>query len=290
LPIETAMTAYNFYQSGVADLMMDKGLTPPGLMSELKQMPDFNSAPFLGNYFIRFNVTKPPFNDPRVRLAFSLAVDKDLIVNKITRAGEIPATSFVPPKTATYHSPPGYVRDPAKARQLLAEAGFPEGKGFPRIEYLYDAKKINESIAVELQAMFQRELGVQIGLKPQEWKVYLNSQSRLDYHFCRSSWVGDYNDPNTFLDMFVTDGGNNRTGWSNAEYDRLIAEAARELDTNRRNEIFRRAETLLVSEEAPICPLYYYVGIQLYDPKKWGGIQSNVLDEHPLRTIYRKDL
>ncbi len=289
LPIENSMTAYNFYKSGIADLMMDKGLTPPALMSELKKMSDFNAAPFLGNYFIRFNVSRPPFNDARVRLAFSLVIDKDLIVNKITRAGEVPATSFVPPKTASYQSPSGYERNPEKARQLLAEAGYPGGKNFPLIEYLYDDKKINENIAVELQAMFQRELGVRVGLKRQEWKVYLNSQNRLDYDLCRSSWVGDYNDPNTFMDMFVTDGGNNRTGWSNKTYDAWIADAARELDPETRYDIFRKAEHLLVSEEAPICPLYYYVGIQLYDPKKWGGLQSNVLDEHPLRTIYRKD-
>ncbi len=289
LPIENSMTAYNFYKSGVADLLMDKGLTPPALMSELKKMPDFNAAPFLGNYFIRFNVSRPPFNDRRVRLAFALVIDKDLIVNKITRAGEVPATSFVPPKTSNYSSPPSYVRDPAKARQLLAEAGYPNGKGFPTIEYLFDSKKINESIAIELQTMFQRELGVKVGLKQQEWKVYLNSQNTLDYDFCRSSWIGDYNDPNTFLDMFVTDGGNNRTGWSNASYDAAIADAARELDSARRFDIFRRAEEMLVNKEAPICPLYYYVGIQLYDRLKWGGLEANVLDEHPLRTIYRKD-
>jgi oligopeptide transport system substrate-binding protein len=288
LPIENSMTAYNFYKSGVADLMMDKGLTPLMLISELKQLPDFHAAPFLGNYFIRYNVTRPPFNDVRVRKAFSLVIDKDLIVNKITRAGEVPAMSFVPPKTAGYTSPPGYARDVEKARQLLSDAGFPGGKGFPLIEYLFDNKKINESIAIELQALFQRELGVRIGLKQQEWKVYLNSQNRLDYDFCRSSWVGDYNDPNTFLDMFVTGGGNNRTGWSNPQYDAWIADAAKELDPAKRYDIFRRAETLLVTEEAPICPLYYYVGIQLYDRTKWGGIEANVLDEHPLRTIYRK--
>ncbi|HEY5752747.1 MAG TPA: peptide ABC transporter substrate-binding protein [Chthoniobacterales bacterium] len=288
LPIENSMTAYNFYASGVADLIMDKGLTPPALIADLKRRPDFHAAPFLGNYFIRFNVTRPPFNDVRVRQAFSLVIDKDLIVNKITRAGEIPATSFVPPKTAGYEPPASYARDPEKARRLLAEAGYPGGKGFPPINYLYDDKKINENIAVELQAMFQRELGIRMGLQRQEWKVYLNTQNRLDYDLCRSSWVGDYNDPNTFMDMFVTDGGNNRTGWSNPQYDQWIAEAAAELDSAKRYAIFQKAERMLVTDEAPICPLYYYVGIQIYDSKKLGGIQANVLDEHPLRAIYRK--
>jgi oligopeptide transport system substrate-binding protein len=126
-------------------------------------------------------------------------------------------------------------------------------------------------------------------LARQEWTVYLNSQSKLDYDLCRSSWVGDYNDPNTFLDMFVTDGGNNRTGWSKKEYDDLIADAARELDPAKRYEIFRRAERILVSDEAPISPLYYYVGIQFYDPVKLGGIEPNLLDEHPLKAIYWKN-
>ena len=137
--------------------------------------------------------------------------------------------------------------------------------------------------------MWREELGVNVNLARQEWKVYLNSLSLLDYDIARSSWVGDYPDPNTFLDMFLTGGGNNRTGWSNAEYDRLIAESARELDPARRFAILRQAEDLLVQKAVPVCPVYYYVGIQLYDPAKLSGIRANVLDEHPLRRIYRKN-
>jgi ABC-type oligopeptide transport system substrate-binding subunit len=118
--------------------------------------------------------------------------------------------------------------------------------------------------------------------------VYLNSQTQLDYDFSRSSWVGDYNDPNTFLDMFITNGGNNHTGWSNLRYDALIAAAAREVDKDKRFAIFREAETLLVSGDMPICPLYYYVGIQFYDPDRLGGVESNLLDEHPLKAVYWK--
>lgn len=289
LPTTNANTALNFYMTGMADLSMDKGLVPVSLVADLKRRPDFHAAPFLGTYFLRFNCTRPPFNDSRVRKAFALVIDKNLLVQKITRAGEPPASGFVPPGTAGYTSPPGISRDPDLARKLLAEAGYPGGRNFPHVTYLYDDRELNEKLAIELQGMFSRELGITVGLLKQEWKVYLNSMSQLDYDLCRSSWVGDYNDPNTFLNMFVTGDGNNRTGWSNAGYDQLIADAACEPDPARRADIFRHAEKMLVVEEAPVCPLYYYVGIQLYDAAKFGGIQANLLDDHPLKAMYRKD-
>jgi oligopeptide transport system substrate-binding protein len=288
LPIAKDTVAFNFYASGLADLLMDKGLTPPALLDTLKERPDFHAAPFLGTYFLRFNCQKGPFADPRVRRAFGMAVDKRRIVEKITRAGELPAGALVPPGLEGYDPPDGLPYDPEEARRLLAEAGYPEGRNFPHVNYLYDDRGLNEFIAVELQDMWERELGVRVNLAKQEWKVYLNSMSTLDYDIARSSWVGDYPDPNTFLDMFLTGGGNNRTGWSNPDYDRLIADAAREVDPARRMAILREAETLLVAREAPICPLYYYVGIQIYDPEKIGGIAPNILDEHPLKAVYRK--
>ncbi|MEA3212997.1 MAG: oligopeptide transport system substrate-binding protein [Chthoniobacter sp.] len=289
LPSGRPMTAFNFYATGLADLMADKGLAPTPLMNELKRRPDFHAAPFLGNYFVRFNCQRKPFNDARVRLAFSLVVDKQLIVDKITRAGELPAYSLVPPGTAGYEPPPGLTLDPDRARKLLAEAGYPRGKGFPIVYYLFKGDSdLDRDIGVEMQGMWTRELGVTIQLQQQEWKVYLASLSSLEYDLCRSTWVGDYGDPNTFMDMFVTDGGNNRTGWSNAGYDQAIAAAARELDPRKRFEIFRGAEQTLVSDEATICPLYYYVGIQFYDAERLGGVESNVLDEHPLKAMYWK--
>ena len=155
--------------------------------------------------------------------------------------------------------------------------------------YLYRSNtELDQNIAVELEEMFKQVLGVNMMLQRQEWTVYLQSQSKLEYDLCRSSWVGDYNDPNTFLDMFVTDGGNNRTGWSRKEYDDLIAAAAKEVDPGKRYDIFRQAEKILVTDEAQICPLYYYVGIQFYDAGRLGGIESNILDEHPLKAIYWK--
>jgi oligopeptide transport system substrate-binding protein len=290
IPAPRPHTAFNFYATGLADLMMDKGLAPTPLLGELKKRPDFHAAPFLGNYFLRFNVTRKPFDDPRVRRAFCLVVDKASLVERITRGGERPATSFVPPGTgAGYEPPPSPERNVAEARRLLAEAGFPEGRDFPVRYYLYRADSdLDRDIAVELQSILRRDLGVSIQLAQQENTVYLNSQSKLDYDISRSTWVGDYNDPNTFLDMFVADGGNNRTGWKNQRYDELIAAAGREVDGKKRYGFFREAERILITEDPPICPLYYYVGIQFYDPEKLGGIEPNLLDEHPIKAIYRK--
>lgn len=288
LPSAKASTAFNFYSTGQADLMMDKGLAPTPLMAELKKRKDFHASPFLGTYFIRFNCKKAPFSDPRVRQAMALVVDRRILVEKITRAGETVAASFVPPGTGHGYEPPaGLERNPEKARSLLADAGFPNGKGFPVFEYLFKGDSdMDRDLAVELQGMFERELGIKMQLKAQEWTVYLASQSALDYDLCRSSWVADYNDPNTFLNMFVTGDGNNRTGWGMNRYDELIAGAAKEPDGSKRFALFREAEEILVSREVPICPLYFYVGIQFYDPERLGGIVPNLLDEHPLRFVH----
>jgi oligopeptide transport system substrate-binding protein len=291
LPVSKANTAFNLYAAGQADLMMDKGLVPPALLGEIKNREDFHAAPFLGTYFLRYNCAKGPFTDARVRQAFSLVLDKPSIVERITRAGELPADSFVPPGAGGYRPyENGRGRDIAAAKQLLAGAGYPDGRGFPMVTYLYSEGELNEAIAIELQGMWRRELGVNVQLLRQEWKVYLRSLSSLDYDIARSSWVGDYPDPNTFLDMFVTGGGNNRTGWSDPRYDQIIAAAAAELDPSKRHDILRQAEQILVDQEMPVCPLYFYVGIQLYDGQRLEGLEGNVLDEHPLKAMsWRKN-
>lgn len=289
LPISKANVAYNFYAAGQADLIMDKGLAPPSLLDALKARPDFHAAPFLGTYFLRFNCAKGPFTDARVRKAFSMALDRKRVTTKITRAGETDALSFVPPGIPGYKAPEGLPENRSEARRLLAEAGYPGGRGFPLTTYLYSEGELNEGMAIELQSMWKEVLGVTVQLARQEWKVYLNSLGSLDFGIARSSWVGDYPDPNTFLDLFVSGSGNNRTGWSNSGYDRLISEAAAESDPVKRFEIMRRAEEFLIREEAPIAPVFFYVGIQLYDGTRIGGIEANVLDEHPIREIYRKE-
>jgi oligopeptide transport system substrate-binding protein len=136
--------------------------------------------------------------------------------------------------------------------------------------------------------MWQHELGVSILLERREWKVYLSSMNRLDFGMAISNWIGDYADPNTFLDLFVTGGGNNRTGWSSQAYDHYLKEASAEINPQRRFATLHDAEDLLVREETPIVPLFFNLGIQLYRHDQLGGIEPNLLDKHPLSQIYRK--
>jgi oligopeptide transport system substrate-binding protein len=292
LPVGSPDAALNLYENGQADIVLDRTLVPGELLDVLLKRPDFHSFDYLGTYFIRFNATKKPFDDPRVRRALALAIDKKRIVTKITRAGEKPADTLVPPWTANYTSLPGLDYDPALARRLLAEAGYPDGKGFPHFEYMFNAAagggaKVHEDIAIELQQMWRDNLGIQMNLRQVEWKVLLSSYSHLDYEVARSSWVGDYDDANTFLDCFLSDNGNNRTGWKNADYDALINEANRQTDVKKREQLFQQAESILVRDEMPIIPLYFYVGVNYFATNKIQGFYQNLLDSHPLQTIGR---
>jgi oligopeptide transport system substrate-binding protein len=253
---------------------------------QLREQPWFHTGPFLGTWFIRINTKRPPFTDPRVRRAFALAVDKRRIVDNITQLGENPAAGVVPPGTgADYQPPPGLDFDPAAARRLLAEAGFPDGKGFPRVEYLYLPLAVERNIAVELQAMWQKHLGITVNLIKQEQKVWLKSMRELDYDLCRSSWVGDYNDPSTFLDLFQGDNGQNRTGYADPEYDVLIRAAAAEADATQRNQIFQQAESRLIRDQAAVIPVYTYVGVQFYHANRLTGVRPNLIDDHPFRCM-----
>jgi oligopeptide transport system substrate-binding protein len=292
LPVGSPDTALNLYENGQTDIVLDRTLVPGELLDVLRQRPDFHPFNYLGTYFIRLNVTKKPFDDPRVRRALALAIDKNLIVTKITRAGEVAANTLVPPWTANYTAPPGLGYDPALARKLLAEAGYPNGRGFPRFEYMFDAaagggSKLHQDIGIELQQMWRDNLGIEMDLRQVEWKVLLSSYSHLDYEAARSSWIGDYNDANTFLDCFISNSGNNRTGWKSPKYDALIDEANRQTDLKKREQLFQQAETLLVDDDVPIIPIFYYVGLNYFNTNKIQGFYQNILDNHPLQTIGR---
>ena len=290
LPTASPNTALNLYETGIADIVWDKDLVPVELMDVLVKRPDFHNFSFLGTFFYRFNVTRKPLDDARVRQAFALATDKRQIVKKLTFGGEKVASHFVPDGVANYQSPEGLGFEPSQARRLLAEAGFPGGKDFPRLQYMFFAAagggaKIQGKIAVELQQMWRKELGVEIELRQIERKVFYSAQSRLDYDLSASSWVGDYNDANTFLDMYVGNSGNNRTGWRNPRYDALILEANQQTDLNHRADLFRQAEAILIGQEAPIVPVYFYAGFTYFNDQKVKGIYPNLLDEHTFQDI-----
>ncbi|MGO8765552.1 MAG: peptide ABC transporter substrate-binding protein [Limisphaerales bacterium] len=292
LPIGSANVALNLYEHGEADIVWDAALIPSELLDVLLKRPDFHTFNYLGTYFIRFNVTRKPFDDPRVRQALAMAIDKKRIVERITRGGEEPATHFVPDGTANYISPPGLDYNPDLARKLLAEAGYPGGKGFPGGTYLFNASagggsKLHEKIGVELQQMWHDELGINMELRQEEWTAYLDGLTQLNYDVARSSWIGDYDDANTFLGCFTSNDGNNRTGWKNPEYDALVQQANEETDIQKRERLFQRAESILIHDQVPIVPLYFYVGINYFDTNKIQGIYPNILDDHPLQSIVK---
>lgn len=286
--LESANTALNLFETGQADVIWDKTLIPMELMDVLKQRPSTHFFSYLATYFVRFNVTKPPFNDIRVRQALAMSVDKVRIATHIMQGGEKPASTLVPPGTANYAAPEGLPYDPERARKLLADAGYPGGKGFPSFHYLFNTAKQHEQVAVELQQMWKKELGIQLELRNTEWKVYLADQSAVNFDLSRSAWVGDYNDANTFLDMFMSSNGNNRTGWKNTRYDELMRQANAMTDLKRRATLLAQAEKLLVADEAPIVPLFFYAGITFFDPERIEGIYPNLLDEHAIYPIRKK--
>ena len=243
--------------------------------------------PYLGTYFYRFNTLKVPFNDPRVRRALAMSIDRNQIVDRVSKGGQIPAYALTPPDTNGFTPKAAIPFDIEGARKLLAEAGYPDGKGFPEVELLYNTNEGHRKIAVAVQQMWKKALNINITLSNQDWKVYLDNERTLNYTIGRGSWIGDYPDPNTFLDMWVTDGGNNRTGWSNKTYDALIASAAEAADTEERYKYFQQAEELL-AKEVPIIPVYTYTRDYLIRPEVKGWY-SNIMDHHPYQYVYLEE-
>jgi len=287
LPIQSATTALNFYLSGMVDVLPDKSLVPTTLLDVLRKRPDFHSAPILATYFFRINVTRPPFDNKLVRQALALALDREFIVRQITRAGELPTGSLVPPGLSGYDPPVGLLFKPDAARTLLAQAGYPNGRGFPIVELLYNPSEINDAIAEAVQSMWSRELGLTVELRRQEFRTYLSTMSELNYTVARSSWIGDYADPNTFLGCFHSSSGNNRTGYNNLEYDTLLEKAANELNSTKRMQLLRTAEEILVEKDVPIIPVFHFVTIKMFDPKRFTGVGMNLLDDSPIQYIRR---
>jgi oligopeptide transport system substrate-binding protein len=287
LPTRDANTCFNLFYSGKTDLILDQSSIPPVLLPDLRKKPYFHPNPIGAATFVRFNVRHKPFDDVRVRKAFALSLDKQDIVDKIIRSGEPVARTLVPPGNPAYHPPPGLGRDVAEARRLLAAAGYPGGRGFPDVTLLFTSKGTSSAIATEMQALWSRDLGINsIHLLGQEFKVYLNSQSSTDFDLCISRWIGDYNDPQTFLDMFVTGGGNNATNWSDPAYDRMLQDSESAADPARRMQILRDMEKILVEDQLPVFPISFTVGAVLYHPGELGGFQSNYLDDHPWGDFY----
>jgi oligopeptide transport system substrate-binding protein len=254
---------------------------PPSKFATLakRQDPTLKVDPYLATYYYCFNTQRAPFNDIRVCQALNLATDRSLIAEKVAGCGKLPATTFTPPnlKSYTCNTTIPYAID--KARELLAEAGFPNGKGFPKIELLYNNTETNRILAQAIQEMWKQALNIEIELVHQEWKVYLQSRKNKQFDILRASWIADYADPSCFLALFKSDATNNHTGWANSEYDHLLDLSNQCLDATERNAILSKAESILL-EELPILPIYFFTSTCRLSPKVKGWY-PNLLDMHP---------
>jgi len=287
LPTNNPTACFNLFYSRKTDLILDTRSIPSTLVADIKDQPYFHANPYGATSFIRFNVKRKPFDDVRVRKALALALDKEDIVTKITRCGEPIANTLVPPGEAGYTPPEGLKYNVEEARKLLAEAGYPGGQGFPDVSVLYASRGSSSEVASEIQALWKRDLGItSVHLRAQEWKVYLNTQQLIDFDLSLSAWIGDYNDPQTFIDMFVTDGGNNQTGWGDPQYDAMLATSENTADPAARMKILHDMEKILVEDEVPIVPVYFWVGMSLYYPEKVGGFEPNFVDDHRWGEFY----
>jgi len=247
--------------------------------------PALKVVPYLGTYYYRINVREPHLQDKRVRRALGMTIDREQLTEHVLKAGQIPAYAMTPPNTRGYYPPVSLSFDPEAARQLLADAGYPNGEGFPVTEILYNTNEGHRKMAVAIQQMWREHLNIEVTLLNQEWKVYLDSESSGDYQISRAGWIGDYVDPNNFLDMFLCDGGNNRTGWCNEEYDRLILEVAPTAKTHEeRLAVFTQAETMLM-DDLPVLPIYTYTTKHLVHPSL-KNLANNIMDMQRYTEIY----
>ena len=263
-PNEDIATDERNFRAGQLHLTYD--LPAEKIATYRDESPQFlRIDPFLETFYLRFNVAKPPLDKLKVRQALARALDRAAICRSVLRNSRAPAHAFTPPATAGYTAQASVPDDFAAARRLLAEAGFPGGKGFPTLEVQIKNDDLHRSVLEAIQQMWRRELGINVVIAPLEQKTWIANQQAMTYQVSSSRWAGDYLDPNTFLDLFVTNGGNNQTGWGRPEYDRWIAEAAHTLETARRQALQQKAEALLL-DEVPVVPLFHGARVYLIHP------------------------
>jgi oligopeptide transport system substrate-binding protein len=283
-PVENTVTEERMFRAGQLHVTSN---VPADKISTYRKSnsTELKIAPYLGTYFYRLNIKTPQLQDRRVRRALGMAIDREKLVENITKGGQIPAYTMTPPGTMGYYPTSTLAFDPEGAKNLLSEAGYPNGEGFPAIEILYNTNEGHRKIAVALQEMWKDYLNIDIKLLNQEWKVYLATESAGDYQISRGGWIGDYVDPNNFLDMFLCGGGNNRTGWCNEEYDRLILEVAPSQSSHEeRLAVFQQAETMLL-DDMPIIPVYTYTSVKLVDSSV-ENLDGNIMNQAMYKDIY----
>jgi len=281
-PLE-ANAAERAFRAG--QLHLTEALPPSKIDSYRNAQPgNLRIDPLLGTYFYRCNTGCPGLGDPRVRRALAMAVDRQAIVEKILRGGQMPAGAFTPPVMEGYTPPAGISFDPAAARQLLADAGYPGGKGLPAFEILFNAVDVHRAVAEAVQEMWRRELGVETRLAQMDNTSVLAARRTGSYQILRSEWTADFIDPQNFLAIWASGSGNNFTGWADPAYDELMRQAALAPDNARRFGLLRDAEARLL-DSAPFIPLFHHAHIFLIQPSVKGW-RPTLLDHHPYKHVW----
>lgn len=281
LPIDELETAYKKFLNKELHWISS---IPLAKVPEAKKMPEYYQHESLATYFFRFNVEIPPFNNLNVRKALSLAIDREDLTKHVLNGIHTPATYFCPPASGYEHAK-GLPYNIEEAKKLLKDSGLHSVEKPLAIELTYNKNSNNQKVAEYLSEVWMKNLGIKITLKNTEWKTYLEDMEKRKYQLIRSSWSADYNDPNSFFDMFVTNGGNNRTGWSNKKYDELLLKSQEEPDKAKRMLIFQEMEVLLVEKDLPILPLYITVNNGLLK-ENVNGWYENLLSFHPFKYIW----
>lgn len=282
-PVSNVMTEDRMFRAG--QLHVTSSLPSQKCPIYLEENnPDLRIDPYMGTYFYRLNTNNPFLNDVKVRKALAYAIDRKLLVEKVIKCGQIPAYSFTPPGSNGYEPDTSIPFNPELAKSLLNEAGFNDVNKLPKLEILFNTNEDHRKVALAIQQMWQQNLGIEVELVNQDWKVYLSREMVGDFQVSRAGWIGDYEDPNTFLDLMRPNRGNNKTGWENYEFDNLVMKANSTINQSERYELLNEAEKILI-DSMPIIPLYTYVrSYQLSPDVK--GYNPHILDHHHPKFIY----
>jgi oligopeptide transport system substrate-binding protein len=282
-PVSNVMTEDRMFRAG--QLHVTSSLPSQKCPIYLEENnPDLRIDPYMGTYFYRLNTNNPFLSDVKVRKALAYAIDRKLLVEKVIKCGQIPAYSFTPPGSNGYEPDTSIPFNPELAKSLLNEAGFNDVNKLPKLEILFNTNEDHRKVALAIQQMWQQNLGIEVELVNQDWKVYLSREMVGDFQVSRAGWIGDYEDPNTFLDLMRPNRGNNKTGWENYEFDNLVMKANSTINQSERYELLNEAEKILI-DSMPIIPLYTYVrSYQLSPDVK--GYNPHILDHHHPKFIY----
>lgn len=280
LPIEDRETALRMYDNNQIDVNFH---LPEKKIPFIKNRPDMMTSPWFSSYFYTINTRKAPLNNLKVRQALTMAIDIETLGKKYLQSVKTHSRYIVPPGIPGYTPAQGLEFNPKRARELLAEAGYSDPSKFPRLSIKYNTDALNQLIAQVIQQMWKEHLGISVDLINEEWKTYASSRDHGNYDICRFSWAGDYLDPNTFLDIFLSQSSYNSTGWGSSRYDQLLEQANSEPNEAKRLDLLRQAETLLVNQ-GPVIPLYIETKHTLIRPYV-KGIYPNLLALHPLKEV-----